>query len=244
MRGINRVTLIGTVSKLRGAEGQAGRFVVTTTERYTTAAGEERQNESTMRVVCDQLPAKIEDGRTVLVTGNLITNRYTLSADKGGSEVPVVEVGSDVVALVSPATPHHNTIVVAGTAGNDPEMRYLNSGAAITNLRIATGSKPQNKQDEDTSVWMNASFWRKIGEIVNDQVRKGDRISIQGRATLRQYTTSAGGAGYSLDITVTEMVLPKPAVPVATAPQAAPQKASKGGPAPALATADDDFLDI
>lgn len=75
------------------------------------------------------------------------------------------------------------TFIIVGNLGRDPEMRYLPSGTAVTNISVADNrqwtDKDGNKQKETT--WFRVSFFGKLGEVINQYFKKGDPIYIEGR---------------------------------------------------------------
>ncbi|MCC6145212.1 MAG: single-stranded DNA-binding protein [Candidatus Hydrogenedentes bacterium] len=78
--------------------------------------------------------------------------------------------------------PDLNMVVIAGRLTADPELRYLPSGLAVCTLRIAN-SRFYKKQDgsrgEDTN-FVNVTVWDKYAEFVNDKLRKGRPVLVEG----------------------------------------------------------------
>ena len=77
----------------------------------------------------------------------------------------------------------YHTIIVVGNLGRDPEMRYTPSGQAVTNLSVATSRKYTDSSGEqhDETVWFRVSVWGRQAETVNQYLRKGRQVLIEGR---------------------------------------------------------------
>ena len=71
-----------------------------------------------------------------------------------------------------------NKVILIGNVGADPEVRYLEGGVAVANLRLATTERYKNKNGEniDQTEWHNIVLWRGLAEIVEKYVKKGMRL--------------------------------------------------------------------
>ena len=65
-----------------------------------------------------------------------------------------------------------NKVILIGNVGADPEVRYLEGGVAVANLRLATTERYKNKNGEniDQTEWHNIVLWRGLAEIVEKYV--------------------------------------------------------------------------
>lgn len=95
------------------------------------------------------------------------------------------------------------TIQFTGNLTNDPELRYIPSGTAVTSVNIACTAKrrnPQTNEWEDAeTTFLNLAAWRKLGENVANSLSKGMRVT--GTATLRpvnMYQKKDGTYGASI----------------------------------------------
>ncbi len=95
-----------------------------------------------------------------------------------------------------------NKVILIGNAGADPDVRYLDGGVAVANLRLATTERYRNKNGEnvDQTEWHNIVFWRKQAEIVEKYVRKGMRLYIEGRIRTRSWDDQNGNKRYTTEI--------------------------------------------
>ena len=75
-----------------------------------------------------------------------------------------------------------NKVILIGNVGADPEVRYLEGGVAVANLRLATTERYKNKNGEniDQTEWHNIVLWRGLAEIVEKYVKECVFISKDG----------------------------------------------------------------
>ena len=83
-----------------------------------------------------------------------------------------------------------NKVMLIGNVGVEPEVRYVDQDVAVARVRLATtesGYTLQNgTQVPDRTDWHTVLLWRKLAEIVEKYVHKGDKLYIEGRI---RYTT-------------------------------------------------------
>ena len=81
-------------------------------------------------------------------------------------------------------------VMLIGNVGVDPEVRYVDQGVAVARVRLATTERgytlPNGTQVPDRTDWHTVLLWRKLAEIVEKYVHKGDKLYIEGRI---RYTT-------------------------------------------------------
>ncbi len=77
----------------------------------------------------------------------------------------------------------YQRIVIVGNLGGDPVMRYTPSGQAVTNFSVATNRVYTNSNGEKVkeTTWFRVSVWGKQAENVNQYLRKGSRVLVEGR---------------------------------------------------------------
>lgn len=78
-----------------------------------------------------------------------------------------------------------NKVTLIGAVGRDPEIRYTQAGMAIASFSLATGKK--NKDKEEVTQWHNIVAFQKTAELVEQYVRKGSRLYIEGEIQYQQY---------------------------------------------------------
>ena len=77
----------------------------------------------------------------------------------------------------------YHTIILVGNLGKDPEMRYTPNGQAVTNLSVATNRQytgADGNQVKET-IWFRVSVWGKQAETVNQYLKKGSKVLVEGR---------------------------------------------------------------
>lgn len=77
----------------------------------------------------------------------------------------------------------YHKVVLVGNLGRDPELRYTPSGQAVTNLSVATNRRFTDSSGEqrDETVWFRVSVWGRQAETVNQYLRKGRQVLVEGR---------------------------------------------------------------
>jgi single-strand DNA-binding protein len=76
----------------------------------------------------------------------------------------------------------YHKLIIAGNLGRDPEMRYLPSGAAVTDMSVATNRvyTDSNGQKVTETTWFRVSVWGGMAETVNQYLRKGSKVLVEG----------------------------------------------------------------
>ncbi len=77
----------------------------------------------------------------------------------------------------------YHTIILVGNLGKDPEMPYTPNGQAVTNLSVATNRQytgADGNQVKET-IWFRVSVWGKQAETVNQYLKKGSKVLVEGR---------------------------------------------------------------
>jgi single-strand DNA-binding protein len=138
-----------------------------------------------------------------------------------------------------------NKVILVGTCGQDPEVRYLPNGNAVTNLSLATSEQwtdKQTGQKVEKVEWHRVSLFGKVAEIAGEYLRKGSQVYIEGKLQTREWEKD-GIKRYTTEIIVdmqgTMQLLggrpqdgnqqPAPTPAAAPAPNPAPQGGKQGG---------------
>lgn len=83
-----------------------------------------------------------------------------------------------------------NKVILVGTCGQDPEVRYLPNGNAVTNLSLATSEQwtdKQSGQKVERTEWHRVSLFGKVAEIAGEYLRKGSQVYIEGKLQTREW---------------------------------------------------------
>ena len=101
-----------------------------------------------------------------------------------------------------------NKVILVGNLGADPETRYLPSGDAVANVRLATTDRYKDKASgemKEATEWHRVTFFGRLAEIVNEYLKKGSSIYVEGRIRTRKYTDQAGVEKYATEIVAEQM---------------------------------------
>lgn len=134
-----------------------------------------------------------------------------------------------------------NKVIVVGNIGRDPELRYMPSGDAVTNISVATTDRYKDKQSgeaKEITEWHRIAFFGKLAEIAGQYLKKGSQVYVEGRLRTRKWTDSSGQEKYSTEIVAETMQMlgGKPADQQGSAPQSQ----SAGAPTGGIGAMDDD----
>lgn len=100
-----------------------------------------------------------------------------------------------------------NKVILVGNLGADPETRYMPSGDAVTNIRIATSESWKDKQtgeQQERTEWHRITFYKRLAEIAAEYLRKGSQVYVEGRLRTRTYEKE-GQTHYSTEIIADSM---------------------------------------
>ncbi|MXY72593.1 MAG: single-stranded DNA-binding protein [Dehalococcoidia bacterium] len=97
-----------------------------------------------------------------------------------------------------------NRVELLGRVGANPEMRYSQTGTAITTLRMATDRRRQNGDTE--ADWHSIVCWGKQAEAVAEYVRKGNRLYVSGSLAQNTFETEEGQRIHRTEIHAQEVV--------------------------------------
>ena len=100
-----------------------------------------------------------------------------------------------------------NKVILIGNLGADPDTRYLPSGDAVANIRIATSEKWKDKSGEqqEHTEWHRIAFFGKLAEIAGEYLKKGSPVYIEGRIRTRKWQDKEGQDKYSTEIVADRM---------------------------------------
>ena len=102
-----------------------------------------------------------------------------------------------------------NKVILIGNLGADPETRYLPSGDAVANIRIATTDiwKDKSGEKQEHTEWHRVAFFGKLAEIAGEYLKKGSPVYIEGRIRTRKWQDKEGQDRYSTEIVADRMQL-------------------------------------
>jgi single-strand DNA-binding protein len=100
-------------------------------------------------------------------------------------------------------------IQIVGNLGRDPELRYTPNGRPVTEFSVAVNQSTKNQQTGEwveATDWFRVSVWGQPAERAAENLRKGNRVLVDGRFRTREYETKDGRKGLSLEVTADSVV--------------------------------------
>jgi single-strand DNA-binding protein len=100
-----------------------------------------------------------------------------------------------------------NKVILIGNVGNDPECRYMPNGNAVANVSIATSEAWKDKasgEQKEVTEWHKVIFFNRLAEIVEQYVKKGAKLYIEGRLQTRSWEQD-GVKRYATEIVANQM---------------------------------------
>jgi single-strand DNA-binding protein len=95
-----------------------------------------------------------------------------------------------------------NKCMIIGNLGRDPEMRYTPSGQAVTQFTVATNRNYRDQQGEwqKETEWFRVVVWGQQAERAAENLRKGNKVYIEGRIQTRQWEDQSGQKRYTTEL--------------------------------------------
>jgi single-strand DNA-binding protein len=102
-----------------------------------------------------------------------------------------------------------NKVILIGNLGADPETRYLPSGDAVTNIRIATTENWRDKggEKQEHTEWHRVAFFGKTAEIAGEYLKKGSPVYVEGRIRTRKWQDKDGQDRFTTEVIADRMQL-------------------------------------
>ncbi|MBN1379014.1 MAG: single-stranded DNA-binding protein [Gammaproteobacteria bacterium] len=101
-----------------------------------------------------------------------------------------------------------NKVILIGHLGADPEVKYMPSGSAVTNLSLATTESWKDKQSGDKqerTEWHRVAMFGRLAEIAGEYLRKGSQVYIEGRIQTDKWQDKDGKDRYTTKIIANDM---------------------------------------
>ncbi|MBC3492378.1 single-stranded DNA-binding protein [Pseudomonas taiwanensis] len=83
-----------------------------------------------------------------------------------------------------------NKVILVGAVGQDPDVRYMPNGQAVTNISLATSEQwtdKQSGQKVERTEWHRVVMFGKLAEIAGEYARKGSQLYIEGKLQTREW---------------------------------------------------------
>ena len=96
-----------------------------------------------------------------------------------------------------------NKVILVGTLGQDPEVKYAANGNAIANLSVATSEEWKDKntgQKQQKSEWHRVAMFGKLAEIAGQYLKKGSQVYLEGKLQTRKWQDQNGQDRYTTEV--------------------------------------------
>lgn len=104
-----------------------------------------------------------------------------------------------------------NKVILLGTLGKDPELKYTPQGTPVAKFSMATNESYKDKQSgewKERTEWHNIVAWQRTAEVAAEYLKKGSKCYIEGRITTRSWDDKESGQKrYMTEIVVNDLVL-------------------------------------
>ena len=103
-----------------------------------------------------------------------------------------------------------NKVILIGNLGADPEVRHLQNGTPVANIRLATSETFKDRttgERREQTEWHNVVLWRGLAEITEKYLRKGSKVYIEGKLRTRQWQDKDNNTRYTTEIVADEMTM-------------------------------------
>jgi single-strand DNA-binding protein len=101
-----------------------------------------------------------------------------------------------------------NKVILVGNLGADPETKYLPSGDAVTNIRLATTDRWKDKASgemKEATEWHRIAFFGRLAEIAGEYLKKGSQVYVEGRIRTRKWQDKEGQERTTTEIVADRM---------------------------------------
>jgi single-strand DNA-binding protein len=101
-----------------------------------------------------------------------------------------------------------NKVILIGNLGQDPEVRYMPNGGAVTNFSLATSETWKDKntgEQQERTEWHRVVMFRRLAEIAGEYLKKGSKVYIEGKLQTRKWQDQQGNDRYTTEIVADQM---------------------------------------
>lgn len=95
-----------------------------------------------------------------------------------------------------------NKVILLGNVGQDPEVRYVEKDTPVANFSLATTERYTTRDGvkAENTEWHRIVAWRGIAKVVDQYVKKGSKLYIEGKLRSRDWTDKEGNKRYATEI--------------------------------------------
>lgn len=101
-----------------------------------------------------------------------------------------------------------NKVIIVGNLGANPELKYLPSGQAVCEMRLATSESFNDKQGQrqERTEWHRVVCWGKTAENAAKYLEKGRQVYVEGRLQTRSWDDKDGNKRYTTEVVAQNVV--------------------------------------
>ena len=102
-----------------------------------------------------------------------------------------------------------NKAIIIGNVGKDVETKHLDGGNQVSNFSVATSETytPQGGEKQTITEWHNIVAWRKLSEVAEKFIKKGQQVYVEGSIRTRSYEDKDGNKRYLTEIVASSIQL-------------------------------------
>ena len=96
-----------------------------------------------------------------------------------------------------------NKVILVGNLGDDPEVRSLNNGGEVVNLRVATSETWKDKEGnrQERTEWHRVVIFNEnLGRVAKSYLKKGSKVYLEGQIQTRKWQDQSGQDKYSTEV--------------------------------------------
>ncbi len=96
-----------------------------------------------------------------------------------------------------------NKVILVGNLGDDPEVRSLNNGGEVVNMRVATSEswKDRDGNKQERTEWHRVVIFNEnLGKVAKSYLRKGSKVYLEGQIQTRKWQDQSGQDRYSTEV--------------------------------------------
>jgi single-strand DNA-binding protein len=96
-----------------------------------------------------------------------------------------------------------NKVILVGNLGDDPEVRSLNNGGEVVNMRVATSEnwKDRDGNRQERTEWHRVVIFNEnLGRVAKSYLKKGSKVYLEGQIQTRKWQDQSGADRYSTEI--------------------------------------------
>ncbi len=100
-----------------------------------------------------------------------------------------------------------NKVIILGNLGADPEIRRTSTGDCCANFSVAVSESWKDKtsgEQKEITEWVRCVAWRKLAEIIEQYVKKGSKIYVEGKLQTRSWDQD-GSKRYATEVIIDEL---------------------------------------